>query len=177
MTIKSKQLYILLGNDRTGKTTLQKLLIDKICGHGYDRLPTNLLFTINHPEIKRKYKSISFANRSYQEKISDYNSVENYFENHFQEADIAFVSSHLNLTDIQEMIDNGHKRFFNVIGVFWSNSISHNSLDNSQISLLNWDERLVIENPLTEDSNNIDRQLNRIADNIVFLIANRTSIS
>ena|ERR1035437_479020 len=174
MSIKSKQLFILIGDDRTGKTTLQKLLIEKICGHGYTRLPTNLPFAIIHPEIKRKYQNISFGNRSYQEKIVDYISVDNYFQNHFQAADIAFTSSHLSVSDIQQMINNGHIRFYNVTGIFWTNSISNSQNGNSQISLLNWDERLIIENPTSEDNNIIEKQLNSIADNIVFFIANRT---
>ena len=61
MTIKSRHLFILIGDDRTGKTTLQKLLIEKICGQTYERLPTNLRFDISHPEIKRKYQNISFG--------------------------------------------------------------------------------------------------------------------
>lgn len=62
MTIKSKILFIFLGNDSSGKTTIQKLLIEKICGFTYERLPTNIRFDITHPEIKRKYQNISFAN-------------------------------------------------------------------------------------------------------------------
>lgn len=177
MTIKSKQLFIIIGDDRTGKTTLQKLLIDRICGFGYERLPVNRRFDIINPEIKGKYKTISFGNRSYQEKISDYVSVDNYFQNHFQQADIAFISSHLVLADIQQMITNGRGLFYNVNGVFWTNSIQNDPARNSQVSLLDWDERLVIENPITEDEVVIDRQLNSIADSILYFIVNRTSVS
>lgn len=177
MTIKSKQLFILLGNDMTGKTTLQKLLIEKICGHTYDRLPTNLRFDISHPEIKRKYQNISFGNRSYQEKIGEYGTVDEYFQNHFNPADISIISSHLNLGHITEMIRNGKQRFYNVTGVFFDISINTNPAINSQIALLDWNERLVIENPITEDERRIDRQLNAIADNFVVFISNRTSIS
>lgn len=177
MTIKSKQLFIIIGDDRTGKTTLQKLLIDRICGFGYERLPVNRRFDITNPEIKRKYKTISFGNRSYQEKINDYVSVDNYFQNHFQQADIAFISSHLVLDDIQQMITSGRSLFYNVTGIFWTNSIQNNLAPNTQVSLLDWDERLVIENPITEDGAVIDRQLNAIADSIAFFIANRTSNS
>ncbi|WP_285655477.1 hypothetical protein [Allomuricauda sp. NBRC 101325] len=51
MTIKTKMLFILIGDDRTGKTTLQKLLIEKLCSHSYGRLPVNIEFNIIHPEI------------------------------------------------------------------------------------------------------------------------------
>lgn len=177
MTIKSKQLFIIIGDDRTGKTTLQKLLIDRICGFGYGRLPTNRVFNIIHPEIKRKYQNISFGNRSYQEKIGDYISVDNFFQDHFEPADIAFISSHLILADIEQMIANGRNRFYNVNGVFWSNSIESNNLANSQISALEWNERFVITNPFSDNEQQIQRQLELIADNIVALIINRTSIS
>jgi hypothetical protein len=177
MTIKSKQLFILIGDDRTGKTTLQKLLIEKICNQFYDRLPTNLRFNILHPEIKRKYENISFGNRSYQEKIGDYGMVDEYFKNHFNPADISIISSHLNIGQISEMIRNGKQRFYNVTGIFFSNSIEINQITNSQIALLDWDEKLVVENVITENQQFIDRQLNAIADNFVIFISNRAGVS
>lgn len=177
MTIKSKQLFILIGNDRTGKTTLQKMLIEKLCGFGYDRLPVNSQFEIIQPEIKRKYTNISFGNRSYQEKISEYKTVDSYFQNEFKPTDIAFISSHLVYADIQQMIANGKSLFYNVNGIFFTNSIESNTLINSQISSLDWDERFVITNPHSDNEEVIQRQLEQIADNIVQLIISRTSIS
>lgn len=179
MTIKSKMLFVLLGDDRTGKTTLQKLLIDKITASGwYEKLPTNQVYDIVHPEIKRKYQTISFANRSYQEKKEDYyKSIPEYFQLHFGDADIAFISSHLVEADVREMILHGKRLFFNVIAVFHTNSIANNATSNHNISQLDWDERLVIENPLLEDDRLILEQLNSIAENFVTFIANRTSIS
>lgn len=176
MTVKTKLLFILIGDDRTGKTTLQKLLIEKLCNHSYDRLPVNIEFDITHPEIKRKYHRISFGNRSYQEKKGDYHTVDEYFSNHFKNSDIAFISSHLTPNDIQEMITNGRRRFYNVNGVFLSNSIETNNNLNADISELDWDERFLIENPLIEN-NRIDNQLDIIAENFVDLIINRTKIS
>lgn len=58
----------------------------------------------------------------------------------------------------------------------FSNSIHFNQVTNSRISLLNWDERLFIENPLT-NSELILQQLDAIAESIVDFIINRTSIS
>lgn len=177
MTIKAKQLFILLGDDRTGKTTIQKLLIERLCGHGYDRLPVNLKFDITHPEIKRKYKDASFGNRSYQEKASEYGNVDEYFQNHFNPADISFISSHLNVGHIIEMIRNGKQRFYNVNAVFFSNSIVSNGQQNSDISILDWDERLIIDNVWTDNEWKMNKQLEAIADNIVFFVVNRTNIS
>lgn len=177
MTILSKQLFILIGDDRTGKTTLQKLLISRLCSLSYDRLPVNMQFDITHPEIKRKYRNIFFGNRSYQEKIIEYEAVDDYFSKHFQPSDIAFISSHLVLADIQQMITNGRNLFYNVNGIFWTNSIESNRTINSQVSLLEWNERFVISNPPSDDALKIQRQLEQISDNIVSLIINRTSIS
>ena len=177
MTVIARQLFILIGDGNSGKTMIQKLLIDKICDIPYDRLPVNRLFQIKHPEIKRKYQSISFANRSYQEKADVYGTVDEYFANHFEPADICFISSHLNVGHIADMIRSGRQRFYNVTGVFFSNSIALSQQANSDISLLDWDERLLLNNNLREGEWQINRELNAIADNIVFFIVNRTTIS
>jgi Cdc6-like AAA superfamily ATPase len=175
MTLISKQLFILIGDDKTGKTTLQKYIIEKVSKANYERLPTNLEFEIKYSEINKKYKTISFGNRSFQEKISEYGSVENYFKNFFKSSDISFISSHLSVKDIDEMIINGHKYFYNVTGIFWSNSIENDHLKNSKISLLNWDERLIIENKLTDDGDKIEKQLNDIAENILKFLVQKTN--
>lgn len=176
-TIKSRQLFVLIGDDMTGKTTIQKILIDKLCGHTYDRLPVNLRFDIIHPEIKRKYQTISFGNRSYQEKISDYGTVDEYFKNHFNAADISFISSHLDIVHLTDMIRNGRQRFYNINAVFFSNSIAASGQANSDISLLDWDERLYIQNEWTDEEWRMNRQLNSIAESILFFVVNRTSVS
>lgn len=176
MSVKSKLLFVLIGDDRTGKTTLQKLLIHKLYGLSYERLPTNLQFELQYPEIKRKYQTISFGNRSYQEKREDYGTVMEYFQNHFQSSDIAFISSHLVEADAREMIAQGRQRFYNVIGVFWSNSIQNHPVQNAQISLLDWNERLFVENPPTTDKNQMEKQLSNIADSILLYLINRTSL-
>lgn len=177
MTVQSKLLFILIGDDKTGKTNLQKYLIKELCNQSYDKLPVNVSFNITHPEIKKKFRNISFGNRSYQEKRSDYGSVDNYFEQHFKAADICIVSSHLVESDIEQMILNGKKQYYNVIGVFFSNSIKSNSTLNSQISLLNWNERLYIENPTIENHEEdlIKAQLKSIASNFVYSLINRTN--
>lgn len=179
MTIKSKQLFVLIGDNLTGKTTLQKLLLKKITmvDRTQSRLPTNHVYNIIHPEIKRKYETISFGNRSYQEKIDTYETVDGYFKDHFGDADIAFISTHLVLPDIQQMIICGRGLFFNVVGVFWSNSIANDLIKNSDISLLDWDERLLISNNTIEDQEQIMNQLDLIAENIVDFLINRTGIS
>lgn len=177
MAIKSKQLFILIGDDKTGKTILQKLLARKIADWPNKKMDTNLVFPILHPEIKRKYRNISFGNRSYQEKIGTYVSIENYFKNYFADADIAFISSHLVVKDAEEMIREGKKRFFNVNGVFFSNSIENDPDTNGLIAQLIWDERLHVDNPTVQGDEKVNQQLEKIAENIVTFISNRTSVS
>lgn len=75
------------------------------------------------------------------------------------------------------MIVFGRERFFNVIGVFWSNSIHFQAAPNAQISALDWNERLIIDNPYTEEPGRVEAQLNLIAENIIDLLINRTKIS
>lgn len=181
-TIRTKLLFILIGNDKTGKTNLQKSLIKRITGEDKDaRLDINLEFDIVHPEIKRKYQKIFFGNRSFQEKKAEntkgYENVSSYFKDHFKDCDIAFISSHLVTSDIKEMIEEGHKRFFNVNAIFFSNSIEEEKEKNGEISLLNWDERFVIQNPKIPSSSDVKPQLEEIAESVVELLINRTKIS
>ena len=114
--------------------------------------------------------------RSYQEKSDEYVSVEEYFENHFEDCRISFVSSHLIRSDIEEIIRNGRRRFFNVYGVFMTNSININRNTNSEISELAWDERFSLYNPLVQEEKVFD-QLNAIAESLVNLLISRTVAS
>ncbi|WP_286913303.1 hypothetical protein [Flavobacterium sp. UBA4197] len=177
MSAKTKMLFILIGDDRTGKTTLQKLIVERLCGLKYKKLDVNLAFNIMHPEIKRKYLKASFGNRSFQEKISTYETIDIFFDKHFNPTDIAFISSHLHPNDIEKMIQRGKENFYNVYGVFFSNSIEVNRSVNAHISGLNWDERIVLDNPITNEAEMIDRQLAINADSLIYFLVNRTSIS
>lgn len=173
-------LIILIGNDQSGKTTIQKKLARKLTDAPVGRLDINKPFMITHPEIKRKYNKVSFGNRSYQEVKDRFSSVDEYFKNGFNEQKISFISSHLNEPDIEEMIVQGKRLFFNVYGVFLTNSIQENDWSkqvNKSISELHWDERLVIENPILEDHSTLDDQLDKIADSIVAYLVNQTGVN
>jgi archaellum biogenesis ATPase FlaH len=123
--MKAKKLFIIIGNNNSGKTTLQKELIKGLCGLTYKKLEVNLSFDITYSEISKKYNKVSCGSRSYQEKKSSYKSVEEYFEKHFNNQDIAFISSHLVIDDIEKMILEGNKRFYNVYAIFMSNSTKY----------------------------------------------------
>jgi hypothetical protein len=60
-------------------------------------------------EDKRRFLW-SFMNRSFQEKISDYTTVKNFFANHFKDADIAILSSHLVIVDILKKIRKTYRK-------------------------------------------------------------------
>src|SRR5258708_7624772 len=129
--------YILVGANDTGKTHFQRSLIRHLCAIRYDRLPINVVNAVNHPRAPSAFKTIFTMNRSYQEKISLYKSVERFFkrEEFFKDADVCMLSSHLSENDISEMITHLKKRCYNVAGVFWSNSYSHRT---GEIAVLPW---------------------------------------
>jgi hypothetical protein len=151
MAMQSRWLFVLLGQDRTGKTHFQKNVIKILAGREYERLQCNLEFPIVHPYMIRKCRNISIGNRSLQEREKDYLSVENYFENHFTPADICVISSHLKKSEIETIIIQGRRRFYNCCGVFFTNSIADDPNTNSEISELNWDERWVAVNDTTDE--------------------------
>ena len=175
--MKKKMAFLLLGEDRTGKTTLQKKLTDYLTDNGkYDKLPRNKVFQITHKSIPKSFKTISFMNRSYQENCEEYLSIENFFQNYFGDADIAILSSHLILSDIEEIIRNLKSKYFNVIGVFFSNSIEENPIENSEISQLEWNERVILENNIVPavSSEQIELQLEKPSMNFLFYIIDKT---
>jgi hypothetical protein len=146
----SKWVYILLGNDRTGKTTFQKEVIRNLTSQKYDRLDCNKEFGINTQIGKTQNSEIFIMNRSFQEKRDVYLNVNHYFVNFFLNKPICILSSHLDINDISEMIMQSKKRFYNVCGVFFSNSIDNNPNENADIACLDWDEKYYIENPISE---------------------------
>lgn len=167
-----KQCYILIGDDKTGKTTFQKWLIWFLCEeHKFSQLKTNLVHQINHPESPRKLKTLFTINRSVQEKMQEYKTVKNYFENYFKDADICILSSHSHdncINDIRIMLEELRGRYYNVDAVFFSNYLNPAT---SEISKLDWDYRFVINNPI---SDNWEFQLEEEARNFSDMII-RTS--
>lgn len=173
MPITKKLLFVLIGNDKTGKTTFQKRLIEKLHGITYTKLECNNAYNVKPELIDNKHLKISYANRSYQEKSGDYGgTVDNYFAKHFNPMDIAVISSHLDRNDVEDILRNGKQKFYNVIGVFFTNSIMINPDINADISALNWDERLIVENPFASGSL-IDKQIDENADSFAKILVSR----
>ncbi|UTD05982.1 hypothetical protein E4N80_11075 [Treponema denticola] len=169
--MQKKCAYILIGNNNTGKTTFQKNVSSILTGQQYERLDCNKDLEINNTSSLNRYKRLFLMNRSYQEKHVDYGSVENYFAQYFIQNDISILSSHLDNKVISEMIYELKKRYYNITGVFFSNSISSNSKENSDISLLDWQERIIIKNDYLPE--NWEYQLNRSAIDFAYYIISK----
>jgi hypothetical protein len=148
-----KTAFILIGDDKTGKTTFQKYLIWYLCGvDKFTKLNTNLVHDIKHPESPRKLRTLFTINRSIQEKMSEYGDVKNYFNKYFRDADICILSSHSHgncINDTQLMIEILHSKYYNVESVFFTN---HLNTQTEEISKLNWDKRNIIDNPLDDEN-------------------------
>lgn len=149
-----KWAYVLIGDNNTGKTTFQKEIIKCINFIEYQKLAKKLPRNIIIPVIIRignnNTKEIFFMNRSYQENVNEYKTIQNFFKSKFKEADACILSSHLDIKEIKQMIIELKKRFYNVCGVFFENSIAKNKSVNENIALLEWDERYLIENKVVE---------------------------
>jgi hypothetical protein len=183
MSVRSKWMFILIGDNNTGKTTVQKVLVELLNGGQYKRLPSNVSHDLMPPFFfLGKCRKVFVAGRSYQElkgKPPDkiYTSVKEYFENRLDVAepnvDVGFMASHLSPSDIDEMLREAHRRFWNVCGIFFSNSISIHGPQNAEISALLWDERWFVENPRTDHAETQDRQLRKVAETIVEMFIER----
>lgn len=168
MTGYSKWLFIILGEDRTGKTKLQKGLVKSLSDDNRDyRLDCNLVFRFSHQTICKKWETFSIGNRSYQEKIDEYKTVRRYFSQYFVKSEIAFISSHLIESDIMEMITEGHRYFYNLCGIFLTNSIQSDETINRSISTMNWDDRLVLKNDITDSEIKQNNQIVECVEEII----------
>ena len=157
--MRTPWLFILVGNNDTGKTTLQKGIIKQLCSVDYTRLTTNVFLDITCLDAPRRLATLFAANRSFQEKRDEYKTVKDYFSNYFKEASVAIISSHSHSAkaEIEEMIEEGKRRFYNVAAVFFSNAIDDGVRDIS--SSLNWDERIYLDNPHAENSEGIENNI------------------
>jgi hypothetical protein len=156
--------YVLLGNNDTGKTTFQRKLVWYLCHQPkgwteYKNFPSNRIHQVAHPRAARPFETLFVAGRSVQE-FKKHSSVDDFFRHSFKDAHVCILSSHINPNDVQtaqRMIEYCHDEKYNVAGVFWSNSQSQAT---TQFARLGWDERLWIDNP---KSANWERQVERLA--------------
>jgi hypothetical protein len=181
MPVRSKWLFILLGNNATGKTTVQRHLVNLLGGTVYERLPSNQAYEITHARMIRKFRKVFIAGRSYQElrnRPNEYTTVDDYFRRKLDAAgvdvDLAFLASHLDPTEIGEMIRQAQRRFWNVCAIFFENSTSSHAQPNADIAAgLPWNERWFTENPLSDDGAVQEQQLAQAAAEIVQMLIER----
>lgn len=176
----SRWLFILIGNNRTGKTTIQRKLVELLNGQCYMSLPSDGLYDLTDFAFPQKCRRIFVAGRSYQEArgTTRYQTVEEYFERTLSRAGddvcLAFMASHLDTPSVSEMISQGQNRFWNVCGIFLSNAVATSPAANHEISRLPWNERWFVQNPTTDDERIRNRQLDDIAGGIVQMLVERT---
>lgn len=166
--------YILIGNNDTGKTGFQKYVVSELCDQRYERLPRNLVTEITHPRMPRGVATLSTMNRSYQE-IAEYENVAKFFRKYFKEADICILSSHAHnpaIDHLRDMIQELRRYAYNVAAVFFSNGYNEEA---AEISLLDWDERLWLDNPPVDSKAEIQMQIERLAKEFVQLLIARAA--
>lgn len=155
----SRWLFVLIGQNDSGKTSFQRHLIDYLCDRAYTRLPRDGVFEVRHPRAPRNFAAIACANRSYQEKRAENGSVENYILRVVPEADVTIVASHAgpsDIPDVQQILRFGRRRGYNVAAVFFDNALSSTTTD---IAELDWQERLLIRNPPVRDSESQEQKI------------------
>lgn len=164
--------YVLVGANDTGKTHFQRFLIAHLCNIRYERLPINVVNEISHPRAPKGLRTLFTMNRSYQEKRTLYKSLKQFFskKEFFKDADVCILSSHPSEEDLAEMITHLKQRCYNVAGVFWSNSYDRRA---RQIALLQWDERLWVENP-HRPPDELEAHLNHIANSFSQFLISRS---
>ena len=169
--------YVLVGDNDTGKTTFQKYLVSHLCGEQpYQRLPSNLRKDIKHARVPRGVSTLSTMGRSFQENIENYRDIEYFFANHFKKADICILSSHARgraIDHVTDMIRLLRLRAYNVAGVFFSNRYNNHA---AQISLLDWDERLWLENRPADTVDLIERRIARLAYEFAQMLIARAAL-
>lgn len=157
--------YILVGDNNSGKTSFQKNLIYYLCKLDKSRrLNTNEFYDVRDRKMPASIRHAFFMNRSIQEKMSTYKTVENFFSKYFQAKEICFLSSHAHghsINDIEKMISLLKYDCYNVAGVFFSNAWTQDAQEISRN--LPWNEVIWLDNPKTTDQTVIDQQIKRLA--------------
>jgi hypothetical protein len=155
----SRWLFVLIGQNDSGKTSFQRHLIDYLCDRLYVKLPRDTAFEVRHPRAPRNFATIACANRSYQEKRAENGTVENYILRVVPDADVTLVASHAgpgDISDVQDVLRFGRRRGYNMAAVFFENALSNTTAD---IAELNWQERLLVRNPPVKDGSGREEKI------------------
>ena len=159
----SRWLFVLIGNNDSGKTSFQRHLISYLCDLTYVKLRCDKVFEVRHPRAPRNFATIFCANRSYQEKRDENGTVENYVTSVVCDADVTIVATHAGINDMQDVQDLlrfGRRSGYNVAAVFFENALTSITTD---ISELDWQERLLIRNSIVRAG---DQQQEKIQEQL-----------
>lgn len=177
-------IYLLIGQNKTGKTTFQRHLVNYLRVGARPLQNVKGFWEINLRAPQRTF-SIYVANRSYQEiGKSTYASVQRYLENEAfirgQCPSATILSTHsdgASVTDIQDIIMFAKDNCFNIAGVFFSNDTGSGL---NSIRRLDWDEKLWVDNPVIKNKQSqrvlVDEQLRERAVQFGDLLINRSKI-
>ena len=123
-----KKVYILLGDDKSGKTTFQKYLIEELLGIKYSRMQSDLVLDVRH--TKCKYPYIYFIGRSIQERNKVHENIEKHVNQVMQCEDTCFfLSSHIVVYDDIRKLVSAIKA--------WTDNITFIYLINNKYTFLN----------------------------------------
>lgn len=148
MSNNQKYMFVLIGSPGTGKTWLQKKILEECCDLEYEKLPSHCVFKIVQAKFKSIYSNIFFSGRSLQEtmgvprKVSFF-SIKEYFQRIFQEIEICFIASHVYEDDLKEIVAQEKKRGYTVIAIFSKPRIEESSMTIEQLQSLGFDDILI----------------------------------
>lgn len=165
--------YILVAPDKTGKTSFQKYLLEEVGNKSRVRLKTGQ-YSIQHPVLRRYWKTIFLMSRSFHEKKARYKSVKEFFKKDFFAADVCILSSHPHRDEIEEMIWHLHAASYNVAGMFWSNAF--HEVDDS-ITNLGWQELLWFDNKSSTVPKKQQQQIRDLAIEFCSMLVRRAANS
>lgn len=178
----ARQVLILVGQNNTGKTSFQRHLLNYLCKEDQTRLRTNQSWPVKHQDAPRRFNSIYFANRSYQELRTTLPPVRKYVADALDTgAALTILSSHADASstsDIEAMYEVSIERGYNPSVAFFSNGL--NSYCKMYSKSYNWHERLIISNarirPQKNEKELIQGQLKLIAEDFGNLLMRRAAL-
>lgn len=168
MVLKESWVFVLLGNNNTGKTTFQKKILYKLFGWKYDKLPSKKVHVL--PAGYNMHETIFIMGRSLQEWLGKV-TVPGMFKNDIEEADIVVLSSHVDdsygcMEDIRQMIEYGHLYGYNVCAIMFENSDRSTARYQSAMAMP-WDKRIYFVNPRTSSESRMEAQLEQLATEFI----------
>lgn len=145
-----KWAYILLGEDVPAKVSFQKEVTQFLSDISYQELNPNQIFDVAPHLCTDNTRKVFIMNEHLQKDGNAFVSVSGFFDNNFKEADACILSSKLLPlnNDVEAMVRELKRRFYNVCGVFFEPSSVNDPMESSGAVAASdyWDERYYIGN-------------------------------